>query len=222
MAQDDRPRRQTVDPTITEQESPVPGDSNQPSEPVWPRLTKDQINGYPIRKYGGDIRLIKNAQQVNKAVRLLEQETVLGFDTETRPSFRAGQNYLPAVLQLAGEQAVYVFQLRHCRLPRALLGLLANPDIIKAGVALEYDVKELNRLAPFKAAGFVDVGEMAKQAGCMNHGLRGLAALLLGFRVSKKSQTSNWSQRVLTQAQIEYAATDAWVGRELYYKLQQM
>jgi ribonuclease D len=185
-------------------------------------LTKDQINEFPIRKYMGNIHLIKNVQQVNKAVRLLEQETVLGFDTETRPSFRAGQNYLPAVLQLAGEHAVYVFQLRHCRMPRTLLGLLANPEIIKAGVALEYDVKELNRLAPFKAAGFVDVGELAKQAGCMNHGLRGLAALLLGFRVSKKSQTSNWSQRVLTQAQIEYAATDAWVGRELYYKLKQL
>jgi ribonuclease D len=102
----------------------------------------------------------------------------------------------------------------------ALCRLLANPQIVKAGVAWERDVRELNQLASFQPAGFVDVGELAKQAGCPNHGLRGLAALLLGFRVPKNSQTSNWAQATLTRAQIEYAATDAWVGRELYQKLQ--
>jgi ribonuclease D len=97
----------------------------------------------------------------------------------------------------------------------ALCRLLANPRIIKAGVAWAHDVQELNRLAPFTPAGFVDVGELARQAGYTHHGLRGLATLLLGFRVSKRSQTSNWAEAKLTRAQIEYAATDAWVGREL-------
>jgi ribonuclease D len=104
----------------------------------------------------------------------------------------------------------------------ALCRLLANPQIVKAGVALDRDVQELNKLAPFTPAGFVDVGELAKRAGCMHHGLRGLATLLLGFRVSKSSQTSNWANATLTPAQIEYAATDAWVGRELYHKLQSL
>ena len=124
-----------------------------------------------------------------------------------------GQSYPPAVLQLAGEQAAYIFQLRHCRLSQALCRLLANPQIIKAGVAWDRDVQELKKLASFTPAGFVDVGELAKQAGCTHHGLRGLATLLLGFRVSKHAQTSNWAQETLTRAQIEYAATDAWVGR---------
>jgi len=175
-----------------------------------------------MAKYEGPIHLIQSSEQVEDAVRELEKETLLGFDTETRPTFRVGESYPPALLQLAGERAVYVFQLRYCHLPQSLRRLLAHPKIIKAGVALDRDIKELKKLAPYKPAGFVDVGELARQAGCMNHGLRGLATLLLGFRVSKNCQRSNWAQRKLTRAQIEYAATDAWVGRELYHKLQQL
>jgi len=200
----------------------TPRESGSSSDPAWTRMTKEQINARPLRKYQGRIHLIQRSEQVKLAVRQLEMESILGFDTETRPTFRVGQSYLPAVLQLVGEQAAYVFQLRYCRLSKALCRLLANPKIIKAGVGLDRDVQELNKLAPFEPAGFMDVGELAKQAGCMNHGLRGLAALLLEFRVSKDCQTSNWAKRTLTRAQIEYAATDAWVGRELYHKLQQL
>ena len=203
-------------------EQNTPKDLDSSSGAAWPRMTKEQINARPVGKYEGPIHLIKRSDEVEQAVRQLEKEEVLGFDTETRPAFRVGESYLPAVLQLAGEESVYVFQLQHCCLSKALCRLLANPKIIKAGVALDRDVQDLNRLAPFKPAGFVDVGELAKKAGCMNHGLRGLATLLLGFRVSKHSQTSNWAQETLTRAQIEYAATDAWVGRELYHKLQQL
>jgi len=205
---------------MTEQNGPKEFDF--PSGAARPRMTKEQINACPIRKYQGRIHLIQRSEQVKQAVGQLEKEKVLGFDTEKQPTFRVGQSYLPAVLQLVGEQAAYIFQLRRCHLPKALRRLLSNPKIIKAGVAVDCDVEELDKLASFKPGGFVDVGELAKQAGCMNHSLRGLAAMLLGFRVSKNSQTSNWSQRTLTRAQIKYAATDAWVGRELYYKLQRL
>ncbi len=203
-------------------EHDTPKESDLPSGAAWPRMTKEEINARPIRKYQGPIQLIQRPEQVDQAVEQLEKEEVLGFDTETRPTFRVGQSYLPTVLQLVGEQGAYIFQLQHCRLSKPLCRLLANPKIIKAGVGLDRDVQELNQLAPFKPAGFVDVGELAKQAGCMNHGLRGLSALLLGFKVSKGSQTSNWAQETLTRTQIEYAATDAWVGRELYHKLQEL
>ncbi len=209
-----------TDATMTGRNIPKKFDGS--SDADWPRMTREQINAHPIRKYPGRIHVIRTSEQIEPAVRQLENEKVLGFDTETRPTFRVGQSYPPAVLQLAGEQAAYIFQLRHCRLSRALCRLLANPEIIKAGVAWDRDVRELNKLASFTPAGFVDVGELAKQAGCTHHGLRGLATLLLGFRVSKRSQTSNWAQATLTQAQIEYAATDAWLGRELYQKLQRL
>lgn len=203
---------------MTERNTPKELDVS--SDAVRPRLTKEQINAHPVKKYQGRIHLIRRSEQVEPAVRQLEEEKVLGFDTETRPTFHVGQSYPPAVLQLVGEQAAYIFQLRHCRLSQALCLLLANPKIIKAGVACDRDVQELTELASFKPAGFVDVGELAEQAGYPNHGLRGLATMLLGFRVSKHSQTSNWANEILTRAQIEYAATDAWVGRELYQKLQ--
>ncbi len=211
-------RQWMTDSAMTERNSPKEVDVS--SDAAWPRMTNEQINAHPIRKYQGRIHLIRTSEEVEPAAQQLEKETVLGFDTETRPTFRVGQSYPPAVLQLAGEQAAYVFQLQHCRLSKALCRLLANPKITKAGVAWARDVQELRKLASFTPAGFVDVGELAKQAGCPSHGLRGLAPLLLGFRVSKHAQTSNWAKATLTQAQIEYAATDAWVGRELYQKLQ--
>jgi len=192
------------------------------SDVAWPRMTKEQIKKLPVGKYPGPIHLIQKPEQIERAVKELEKETVLGFDTETRPTFRVGESYLPAVLQLVGARAAYVFQLQRCRFSKALRCLLANPEIIKAGVAWDRDVHDLKKLAPFKPAGFVDVGELAKQAGCSNHGLGGLAALLLNFRLSKSCQTSNWAQETLTRAQIKYAATDAWVGRELYHKLQEI
>ena len=104
-------------------------------------------------------------------------------------------------------------------MPAPLREILANPKVVKAGVALAYDLQELHKLARFKPAGFVDLGTLAKKAEIKNHGLRGLAAVLLGFRIAKGAQTSNWARDVLAPAQIQYAATDAWVGRELYLKL---
>lgn len=209
-----------TDSTTTEQNTP--GGCSVSSDTARPRMTKEQINAHPMGRYQGHIHLIRTPEQVEQAVGDLEKEKTLGFDTETRPTFRAGQSHPPAVLQLVGEQAAYVFQLRYCGLPPALLRLLADPAVIKAGVALDRDVRELNTLAPFTPAGFVDVGELARQAGCMHQGLRGLATLLLGFRISKNAQTSNWARETLTRTQLEYAATDAWVGRELYLKLQQL
>ncbi len=187
---------------------------------IPPAMTKEQINARPIRKYRGRIHLIQTAEQVDLVMEQLEKEKVLGFDMEKRPTFRAGQgSYPPSVLQLVSGRAAYVFQLQYCGLSKALRRLLANPTIIKAGVGVGRDVLELNELAPFKPAGFVDVGELARAAGCDKTGLRSLAVLLLGFRISKSCQTSNWAQETLTKAQIEYAATDAWVGRKLYQKL---
>ena len=209
-----------TDPTTADQNQQEEFDS--PGEAMWPRLTKEQINSYPIMKYEGPIHVVKHAEQAEYAAAELAKETLLGFDTEAKPTFRSGQSHLPALLQLAGEEAVYVFQLRQCGLTAPLRQLLADPQITKAGVALDRDVQELNELAPFEPAGFVDVAELAKRAGCSNYGLRGLASALLGFRVSKGCQTSNWAQRKLTRAQIEYAATDSWVGRELYQKLQEV
>lgn len=184
-------------------------------------MTKNEINECPINNYNGPVHVVRSKEELAGAVEQLEKETILGFDTETRPAYTKGQSYPPSLLQLAGENGVYIFQLNHLRFPTPLRKILADKDIVKAGVALDYDISELNKLARFTPAGFIDLGKVAKGADIKNHGLRGLSAVLLGFRISKSAQKSNWAKDRLTPAQIKYAATDAWVGRELYLRLRQ-
>jgi len=185
------------------------------------RMTKEEINTCPIRRWEGPTHMVRTLAELSRAVRALANEAVLGFDTETRPAYQKGESYLPSLLQLAGEKEVFLFQLKPLGLPTPLREILADPKVVKAGVALAYDLQELRHLGHFRPAGFVDLGNLAKKAEIKNHGLRGLAAVLLGFRIAKGAQTSNWAREVLTPAQIQYAATDAWVGRELYLKLRQ-
>jgi ribonuclease D len=180
------------------------------------RMSKDEINGCPIKRWTGRISVVRSKDGLAAAMSKLAGHTLLGFDTETRPAYKKGESYLPSLLQLASDDEVFIFQLKHLGLAKPLRGILSDPSIIKAGVSLDYDIQELKKLSDFKAAGFVDLGDRAKKAGIRNHGLRGLAAVLLGIRISKGAQTSNWSRDVLTRQQIQYAATDAWVGRRLY------
>ena len=186
------------------------------------KLSKTEINSLPLRYYNGAIRIIQTAEQAKDACAILIKEKVLGFDTETRPAFKKGQSYLPSLLQLAGTKVVYLFQLSQCGLTDKIIILLSNVNIIKSGVAINQDLTELQQILNFEPAGFVDLGDIARSKGLPHHGLRGLAAYLLKFRISKSGRTSNWSANQLTKKQIKYAATDAWVGRELYLKYKQI
>jgi len=163
---------------------------------------------------------VRDQDGLAKALKALEAEPVLGFDTETRPAFKKGERHAPAVLQLAGASEVFVFQLTALGFPEQLRAVLADSKRLKAGVAHGHDVRTLQELEAFEPAGFIDLGTLAKNAGLKNFGLRGLAAALLEIRISKKSRLSNWAVKRLTPDQITYAATDAWIGRELYLRFE--
>ena len=182
-------------------------------------LSRDQINLLPLRKYDGAIHLVRDEAGLRSAIKALRDETTLGFDTESQPSFQKGEIHPVSLVQLAGAKAVYIFQLRALPDLSTLLALLSNPAIQKAGVAHQRDVQDLKKLHSFEPAGFVDLAELSTRAGIGNNGLRGLAASVLGFRLSKGAQRSNWGRDTLTEDQIHYAATDAWVGREIYLAL---
>ncbi|MCK4839067.1 MAG: 3'-5' exonuclease domain-containing protein 2 [Desulfobulbaceae bacterium] len=186
------------------------------------RMSKDEINSCPMEGWTGPTSVVRTRDELATAMAKLDGHTLLGFDTETRPAYTKGESYSPSLLQLATDEEVFIFQFKQLGLAKPLRELLANPTIIKSGVALDYDIRELKKLANFKAAGFMDLGNLAKKAGIKNHGLRGLAAVLLGFRISKGAQTSNWAKDVLAPHQVQYAATDAWVGRKLYLALEQV
>lgn len=175
-----------------------------------------------MERWTGPTSVVQTKEELTAAMTRLTGHTLLGFDTETRPAYTKGESYSPSLLQLATETEVFIFQFKKLGLANPLRELLADRNIIKAGVALDYDIRELKKMAHFKAAGFMDLGDMAKKADIKNHGLRGLAAVMLGFRISKGAQTSNWANEVLAPHQIQYAATDAWVGRELYLALEQL
>jgi len=179
-------------------------------------ISKDEINRLPMKQYEGPVHLVRTLEEAEQAVAKLKKESLLGFDTETRPTFRVGEYYQPSLLQLATGNEVFLFQIKLTGLTPGLREILSSPDIIKTGVSIRDDLGELRKLAAFEPAGFVELATHAKQAHIKNLGLRGLAALLLGFRVSKREQTSNWAKNELTESQIRYAATDAWLGREIY------
>ncbi|MCI5222731.1 MAG: 3'-5' exonuclease domain-containing protein 2 [Candidatus Electrothrix sp. AR4] len=192
----------------------------QQNKPGFDRhMTKQEINSCPVRKWEGTTHVIRTNEEMMHAVDKLSSEDVLGFDTETRPAFRKGQKYSPTLLQLAGAGEVFLFQLKMLGLRQPLLSLLTDPGIIKVGVAIKFDLQELNKLTRFTPAGFVELGTLSKKKGIKNNGLRGLAAVVLGLRITKSAQTSNWARDELTQSQISYAATDAWVGREIFLRL---
>lgn len=184
------------------------------------KLSREEIEELPIEAYQGLIHVVRDQEGFEKVMPELCQEEMLGFDTETRPAFRKGESYSPSLLQLAGRNAVYLFQLRLINFPKVLRQILANPEIIKAGVAIGQDIRKLKELGSFKEAGFVDLGELARNAGMKNHGLRGMAAVLMNVRISKGAQRSNWAKDNLTSSQVRYAATDAWISRELYLRMQ--
>lgn len=179
-------------------------------------ISKEEIASLPIRRYDGEVQLVNAPAALAAAMHDIRHESVLGFDTETRPAFSKGERYFPSLVQVATARCVYLFQLQQLDCSNAMAELLSNPRIVKAGVALAGDLSQLKHLFPFETAAIVDIGLIAKRHGNPQTGLRNLAALFLGWRIAKGARTTNWSAPHLTAAQIGYAATDAWVSRELY------
>lgn len=185
-------------------------------------LSKDEINQLPIFRYEGEIIQVEDPGGLKAALKSLKREKLLGFDTETKPSFHKGTSHKPALIQLAGSEAVYLFQLRKLPLGEELAALLADPGVIKAGVAIRDDMRFLAQLFEFKAAGTADLGDLARKNNLQVYGLRPLAADLLQVRISKSARCSNWNNATLSSQQVAYAATDAWISRQIYLRMQEL
>lgn len=180
------------------------------------RVSREEINELPIRRYDGPVQVIAGPQDVAAAMDDILQETLVGFDTETRPAFRPGESYPPSLAQIATARAAYIFQLRHAEAAAAVARTLSEERIVKAGVGMAFDLKTLRQVVAFSEKSIVDLGSIAQRHGLQQSGVRNLAGLFLGFRIPKGAKTSNWSRRDLNEQQIVYAATDAWACRELY------
>ena len=183
-------------------------------------ISREDLANLPIRRYEGKVSLVETAQDLEQARADIRQERIVGLDTETRPSFKKGETYLPCLVQAATAQAVYLFQLSRLDVFPALVELLAKPTIVKTGVGLAHDLRQLKLVFPFTVENVVDLGVIARRRGLAQTGVRNLAGMLLDFRIPKGNRTSNWAAPRLSPAQINYAATDAWASRELYLRFE--
>jgi len=182
-------------------------------------ITKEEIAVLPHGKFTGEIVLIKNKEQADLALIELLKCDVIGIDTESRPSFKKGQYFPVSLVQLAGKEKVYVIRLLKTGPLPLLKQLLENEHILKVGIAIHDDLKDLAKSMAHSAQNIIDLNQFAQQRGFKSIGARKLSGLVLNIRISKAQQVSNWENAILSKAQIDYAATDAWLCREVYLKI---
>ena len=185
-------------------------------------ISPEEIEALAQASFPGEIHVIsKPGWDFTRALLYLKRQKVLGFDTETRPVFSPGQkNHGVALLQLSGPDKAFLFRIQKLGMRKRLCAILANPEIIKVGAASHDDVRGLQRYQDFKEKGFVDLQQIVWEWGVKEKSVKKMSAIILGIRISKKEQLSNWEAETLSEGQCRYAATDAWVCREMYLKLQ--
>ncbi len=184
-------------------------------------ITKEEINHLPLFRFEGKVVLAATAEQISTALKEIQYQNLVGFDTESKPAYRKGQFNHVALIQIAIPGKVYLLRITDVGITEDLRQFLCDDKIIKIGIAIDDDLNALLKRGHFRPAGFVDLNKLAPELGFENIGARNLTAMVLGFRISKSQQTSNWESKVLTTPQIQYAATDAWVCLEVYKNLQQ-
>ncbi len=184
------------------------------------KISSEEAALLPAVAFPGEIRVVEHERDVAAACRYLSEQPLIGFDTETRPSFRAGVTFRVALLQLSSQERCYLFRLNRIALSKPLLQLLGDGALPKVGLDVGCDLRSLRQLRHFRDGGFVDLQTLAPQWGIEEKSLNKISAIVLGQRVSKAQRLSNWEAATLTDRQQLYAATDAWVCMRIYDRLQ--
>lgn len=184
-------------------------------------IDNDTVASLPAARISGRIVVVDSDEQIEAACADLQHHDVIGFDTETRPSFKAGVSHKVSLLQLSTYDTCYLFRLCRIRLDNRILKILGSRRIVKVGADVAGDIRSLHALRQFTADGFIDLQHEAPHWGIEEKSLRKLSAIVLGKRVSKAQRLSNWEAGTLTEQQQEYAATDAWVCLKILDRLMQ-
>ena len=184
-------------------------------------ISPEEIEKYELAAFPGEIQVIDSEDETfRKAVSFLRRQKVLGFDTETRPVFSPDQpHHSVALLQLSGPGKAFLFRIQKLGIPQSLCNILADKAILKIGAAVGDDVRGLQKVQDFDAQGFVDLQKMVWEYGIRDKSVKKMSAIILGVRISKTQQLSNWEAETLSESQCKYAATDAWVCREMFFRL---
>lgn len=185
-------------------------------------IGNEELNSFEVKRYEGDVVVIDRKKEVAGAMFEVMQCEVCGIDTETLPNFRKGDHHPVALLQIATDKKAYLIRVNKTGITDEIVEFLEDKNITKVGIAPKRDLQDLNdiRKGDIHPENVIDLNSYVEKLGFESIGAKRLSALVLGFRISKSQQTSNWEAAHLSEAQIQYAATDAWICREIYLKLQ--
>lgn len=185
-------------------------------------ITNDQINELPVVHFTGRVIVVDNQQTMIEAEQALSGATVIGFDTETRPAFQKGLSYKMSLLQLSTQDTAVLIRLQMVELSPTIIRILQSAAVLKIGAAIRDDIRGLQKVKRYKPAGFIDLQSIVGDWGIESLSVKKMAAIVLGIKVSKAQRLSNWDALQLTPSQIDYAAVDAWVCREIFVRLKSM
>ncbi len=185
-----------------------------------PDISKEELLLLPTCAFEGEIIVIDSYSNLNLFTEAVAHTQVLGFDTETKPNFRKGALNPVALLQLATLDTSFLIRINHIKLPKPVVDVLENPNILKIGVAIRDDIKALQKISAFQPNSFLDLQKYVKEFGIEANSIKKIAGIVLQSRVSKSQQLTDWEAPNLSDAQKKYAATDAWVCYQIYATLQ--
>ena len=179
-------------------------------------ISKEQLSQLPAEQFQGEIRLVENETDIANAISTLRQETVIGFDTETRPSFKKGMTNSVSLIQLSTHSVCYLFRINHVGLAQPIIDLLEDPGVTKVGLSIHDDFHNLNKIAKIEPQGFVELQNFVKQQLIADNSLTRIYAIIFGKRISKGQRLTNWEAEHLTPSQQTYAALDALACIRIY------
>ena len=185
-------------------------------------INKEEVKDMPKAVFPGQIHVVQTPQEAERAVAYLKKCSILGIDSETRPSFTKGQSHKVALLQISSEEHCFLFRLNLTGLTLPVITLLETPAVTKVGLSLRDDFMMLHKRAPFEQRGCIELQEYVRTFGIQDRSLQKIYAILFGEKISKSQRLSNWEADVLTPSQQQYAATDAWACLNIYNRLQEL
>ena len=182
-------------------------------------ISKQQLAALPPAHFTGSIIVVDTPSAAESAVERLRMADLIGFDTETRPSFKKGQSNDVALLQLSLPDVCFLFRLNKIGMPESLKQLLEDKTKTKIGLSIHDDFRNLRKAHDFTPDGFVELQTFVTRWNIIDKSLTKLYGILFGQRLSKSPRLSNWEAEQLAEAQQHYAALDAQACIQIYSHL---
>lgn len=183
-------------------------------------ITKEEIAELPIEEFNGQIEVVQTIEEAKKALGILKEQKLLGFDSETKPSFVKGKINNVCLIQLSTLSTCYLFRINMAEMLSDIISeIMENENIMKIGLSLKDDFSGINKLQNFSPNNFIDLQKYVKQFGIADNSLSKIYAIVFNKKISKSQRLTNWEAETLTDRQMKYAALDAWAALVIYQQL---